>query len=114
MSTGEVQVGGTLNDDGSLQLDQAPKMSPGRVTVILRREPETKCRQPLGEGFFQAMDQIWAGQKARGFVPRAAGDVDKEHQRLQAEAEEEIEAAIRLQDESRRLRAQAEEERQSP
>ena len=114
MSTGEVEVRGTLRADGSLQLDQTPNMLPGRVTVVLRRESQTATGQPLGGAFFQMMDEMWAGQKARGFVPRAVDEVETEHHRLQAEAEDEIEAAIRLQKESRRLRAQAEGERQSP
>lgn len=114
MSAGEVEVSGTLRADGSLQLDQTPKMLPGPVTVVLRRECPTEAGRPLGGEFFQMMDEIWAGQHARGFAPRAVDDVESEHHRLQAEAEEEIEAAIGLQEESRRLRAQAEGERQSP
>lgn len=113
MSSGEIEAAGTLRADGTVQLDQKPNLAPGRVIVLLRHEGQTAKSQPPGDVFFQLMDEIWAGQKARGFVPRAASDVENEHQRLQAEADEEIEAAIRLQEESRRLRAQA-EERQSP
>lgn len=114
MNTAEVEMAGTLRADGTVQLDQKPNLAPGRVTVVLRQEQRTSVGQPPGETFFRLMDEIWAGQKARGFVPRAADDVASERHRLQAEAEEEIEEAIRLQEESRRLRAQAEEERQSP
>lgn len=113
MSAGEIEVAGTLRADGTLQLDEKPNLAPGRVTVVLRHEGQTAKDQPPGETFFRLMDEIWAGQKARGLVPRAAEEVETEHQRLQAEAEEEIEAAIRLQEESRRLRKQAEDERQS-
>lgn len=114
MSTGEVEAAGTLAADGTIQLDQKPNLAPGRVIVVLRRERQTANGQPPGDAFFQLMDRIWAGQKARGFIARAADDVENEHRRLQADAEEEIEAAIRLQEESRRLRTQADEERQSP
>jgi hypothetical protein len=61
----------------------------------------------LGDAFFRLIDEIWTAQKARSFVPRTAEEVEAEHQQLQAEAEEEIEGAIRLQEESRKLRSQA-------
>jgi len=102
MSAGEVEAAGTLTADGTVRLDQKPNLAPGRVTVVLRHEREPAEVHPPGQAFFRLMDEIWAGQKARGFVARAADEVQTEHQRLQAEAEEEIEAAIRLQEESRR------------
>lgn len=114
MSMSEVEVAGTLRADGTVQLDQKPNIAPGRVTVVLRHETQAVKAQPPGDAFFQLMDEIWTGQKARGFVPRMVEEIRTEHHRLGAEAEEEIEAAIRLQEESRRLRAHAEEERQSP
>jgi hypothetical protein len=40
MSLTEIVVQGTLNPDGTLQLDEKPNLSPGRVTVVLRQEPE--------------------------------------------------------------------------
>lgn len=113
MSTGEVELAGTLRADGTVQLDQIPHFAPGRVTVVLRYEANTAQCLPLSDVFFGLMDEIWAGQKARGFVPRPVEDVEAEHQRLQAEAECEIEGAIRLQEESRRLRTQAEQRQSS-
>jgi hypothetical protein len=38
MSLKEITVQGTLNPDGTLQLDEKPNLSPGRVTVVLRQE----------------------------------------------------------------------------
>jgi hypothetical protein len=40
MSLQEAIVEGTLNPDGTLELDQRPNLSPGRVTVTLRHEGE--------------------------------------------------------------------------
>lgn len=40
MSLSEIVVGGTLKPDGTLELDQKPNLAPGRVTVVLRQEPE--------------------------------------------------------------------------
>jgi hypothetical protein len=36
----EVVVEGTLKPDGTVELDQKPSLSPGRVTVVLRQELE--------------------------------------------------------------------------
>jgi hypothetical protein len=38
MQLNESVVEGTLKPDGTLELDQKPSLSPGRVTVILRQE----------------------------------------------------------------------------
>ena len=51
MSLTEVVVQGTLNPDGTLQLDEKPSLSPGRVTVLLRQESEP----PLKENWWQFM-----------------------------------------------------------
>jgi hypothetical protein len=40
MSLSEVVIEGTLKPDGTLELDQKPNLSPGRVTVVLRQESE--------------------------------------------------------------------------
>ncbi|HEV3341327.1 MAG TPA: hypothetical protein VG125_13245 [Pirellulales bacterium] len=114
MSPGEVMLGGTLKADGTLDLDQKPNLSPGRVIVVLRQESGTKAAEPLGAGFFQMMEEIWSGQQARRFVSRAVEEISAERNQLQAEAAREIEAAIRLQEESRRLREQSRSEEPSP
>jgi hypothetical protein len=36
MSLEEVSIAGTLKQDGTLELDEKPALSPGRVTVVLR------------------------------------------------------------------------------
>lgn len=41
MSLTEIVVEGTLMPDGTLQLDEKPRLSPGRITVVLRQESET-------------------------------------------------------------------------
>jgi hypothetical protein len=40
MSLTEIVVEGTLNPDGTLELDRKPNLLPGRVTVVLRQELE--------------------------------------------------------------------------
>jgi hypothetical protein len=51
MSLTEITVRGTLNPDGTLELDQRPNLSPGRVTVVLRQESEAPL--PPLEDWFQ-------------------------------------------------------------
>jgi len=51
MSLTEVVVEGTLKPDGTLELDQKPNLSPGRVTVALRREAEMPS--PPHEDWFE-------------------------------------------------------------
>ncbi len=106
MSPSEILVTGTLKPDGTLELDQKPGLPPGRVTVALR--PGDMRPRPLDDAFFRRMEEIWAGQRARGHVPRSVEQVEAERRQLRQESEAEIEAAIRLQEESRRLRRDAE------
>lgn len=108
MSSREVHVGGILHADGTLHLDETPRMSPGRVTVLLRHEREATQGRPPSDAFFRLMNEIWTAQKARGFVPRVAKDIEAERKRRQSEVQDEIDSAIRLQEESRRLRAENE------
>jgi hypothetical protein len=53
MSVTEVVVQGTLNPDGTLQLDEKPTLPPGRVTVVLRQE--TGVAPPPAEDWWQFM-----------------------------------------------------------
>lgn len=55
MSLREVVVEGTLKPDGTLELDQKPNLSPGRVTVVLRQESLTP--QPPQEDWWQFLQR---------------------------------------------------------
>ncbi len=114
MSLHEVMIEGTIQADGTLQLDSKPSLPPGRVRVVLRPEVESKPPQQLGADFFQMMEGIWAGQQARGHVPRRVEEVEVEREALRAEMDDELEAAIRLQEDCRRGRQQAESETTTP
>jgi hypothetical protein len=54
MSLTEIVVEGTLNPDGTLDLDQKPNLSPGRVTVVLRQQHEMEAP---GEDWWQFMQR---------------------------------------------------------
>jgi hypothetical protein len=64
MSLREVVVQGTLKADGTLELDQKPGLSPGRVTVVLRQAAESD--QPK-EGWWPYMQRIRAEREAAGY-----------------------------------------------
>lgn len=73
MSLDEVMVEGTLKPDGTLELDQKPSLSPGRVQVIVK--PLTAL--PSGRrGLVDVMDEIRQCQQARGFQGRSAQDIE--------------------------------------
>jgi hypothetical protein len=64
MHTAETVVAGTLNADGTLVLDRAPALSPGRVTVILRQEVEGTAAPR--EGWWGAMQSARNRLEAAG------------------------------------------------
>ena len=43
MSLSENVIEGTLKPDGTLELDQKPSLSPGRVTVVLRQRSQASA-----------------------------------------------------------------------
>ena len=102
MSLNETVIEGTLKPDGTLELDEKPNLSPGRVQVIVQSLPEL----PEGDPFWDMMKSIWAGQKARGHVPRSVEEVEAERRETRDSWEERQQAIERLQEESRRLREQ--------
>jgi hypothetical protein len=69
-------VQGILKPDGTLELDQKPNLSPGRVRVTV--EPVTEPARP--DRFWAMMQQIWADLKATGHVPRSVEEVEAERQ----------------------------------
>lgn len=102
MSPTESVVQGTLRADGTLHLDKKPTLPPGRVQVILQPLPDL----PEGDPFWDMMQAIWAGQQARGHVPRSVEEVEAERRELREGWEKRQAAIERLQEESRRLREQ--------
>ena len=85
----EVVVQGTLKPDGTLELDQKPALSPGRVTVILQ---PAQAGTPPTRRLADLIDEIRRGQQAGGFQGRSAQEIeaglregeDEYEQRMQA------------------------------
>jgi hypothetical protein len=85
MSLTEVVVEGTLKPDGTLELDQKPNLSPGRVQVIVKPLTAT----PTGRrGLVEVMDEIRQSQQARGYQGRTPQEMQAEERARQEEDED--------------------------
>lgn len=65
MSLTEIVIAGTIKADGSLQLDEKPNLSPGRVTIVLRRESEPAA--PPRDDWLQHLQRIRAQRESSGY-----------------------------------------------
>src|SRR5438445_12773564 len=63
MSLNEVVIEGTLKPDGTLELDQKPNLSPGRVKIVLRQEAQQRPQ----EGWWPYMQRVRAEREAAGY-----------------------------------------------
>jgi hypothetical protein len=80
MSQTEVVVEGTLKPDGTLDLDQKPGLSPGRVQVRVKPLPSAVLPRA---GLAEIILQIQQEQRARGFVGLSGQDLAAEQQAQQ-------------------------------
>jgi hypothetical protein len=79
-----VVIEGIVNPDGTLALQSHVALPVGRVQVTVTPLPEL----PKDDPFWQMMQGIWAGQKARGHIPRTAEEVETERRVMREEWEE--------------------------
>ena len=103
MSTPVVIVEGTVRADGTLEVEEKVNLPAGKVQVTLVPVPEP----PQDDPFWQRMRTIWAGQKARGHIPRTAEEVEAERQSMRDEWDERMAEIARTQDEADRLRGRS-------
>ena len=101
MSTPIAVIEGTIKPDGTLELQDKVNLPAGKVQVTVVPMPELSPDDP----FRQMMRGIWAGQKARGHVPRSAEDVEAERRAVRDEWDERMAGINRIQEEAKRLRA---------
>ena len=73
MSVNEVVIEGTLHADGTLQLDQRPSLSPGRVIITLH---QPQAETPQKPGLAEVIDEIRQNQRARGFQGRSQEEIE--------------------------------------
>jgi 50S ribosomal subunit-associated GTPase HflX len=104
MNATTVTVLGVVKPDGSLELEGKVPLPAGKVQVTVQPMPEL----PKDDPFWQMMQEIWAGQQARGHVPRGTEEVEAERRQLRQEWEDRMQEIERIQAESRRLRERAE------
>jgi hypothetical protein len=81
MKSVESIVQGTLNPDGTLELDEKPKLAPGRVLVILRPTEGREGRRNIVE----VLQEIWRRQQARGFKGYTAEELESDIRELRDE-----------------------------
>ena len=98
MSLQEVVVEGTLKPDGTLELDQKPNLSPGRVQVVLRQESEPT---PPKEDWWQYLQRIRAEREAAGYPFMNEEEVTAYIEELRAD-DDRIEEAYRQAEEARK------------
>jgi hypothetical protein len=91
MTTTAIEIQGTLREDGTLLLDEKPNLPPGRVKVTV--EPVVDLTQT---DVWQVLERIWAGQRARGHVPRPREEIDAELEASRQEDEERMQALERI------------------
>jgi hypothetical protein len=85
MSLAEATVEGTLKPDGTLDLDQKPNLSPGRVQVTVKPlVPSATGRR----GLLEVMDEIRQSQRARGYHGRTPQEMQAEEKAREEESEE--------------------------
>ena len=107
MSQTAIVVQGIVTPDGTLQIAEKLNLPAGRVQVVVQPLPDL-----ASDPFWQSMEAIWAGQAARGHVPRAVEAIECERRAVRQEMEEEIQEAMRIQEECRQARDQANQARE--
>ena len=100
MNETPVVVEGTVDADGTLRLDTKLTVAPGRVQLIVRSLADLPGKDP----FWQTMERIWAGQKARGQKRRTKEEIDEELNIIRDEADQEMRQAEQLHEEYRAAR----------
>jgi len=98
MSQQEVIVGGTLKPDGTLELDQKPNLSPGRVQVVLRQESAPSSPK---EDWWQVLQRIRAEREAAGYPFMNEEELTAYIEELRAD-DDRIEEAYRQAEEARK------------
>jgi hypothetical protein len=101
MSTPVVTVEGLVKSDGSVEVSEKVSLPAGKVQVTLVPWPQL----PQDDPFWQMMQKIWDGQKARGHVARTSSEVEAEREALREEWDTRMSEITRIQEEADKLRA---------
>jgi hypothetical protein len=101
MSTHVVTVEGVVRSDGSVEISEKVSLPAGKVQVTLVPWPQL----PKDDPFWQMMQKIWDGQKARGHVGRTASEVETEREAIREEWDGRMSEITRIQEQADKLRA---------
>ena len=102
MSISAVTLEAVVKPDGTLELAEKLSLPPGRVQITIVPMPEL----PADDPFWQRMQALWAGQRARAHQPRSAQDVEEERQTIREEWEERMRRIEQIQAEAQRMRGE--------
>lgn len=86
-------VDGIVMPDGSLQIESKLELPTGRVRVTV----ESVTELPTDDPFWSLMQDIWAGQKARGHIPRSVEEVETEREQIRRDWEQRSQSLSSLQ-----------------
>jgi hypothetical protein len=100
MSTPVVTVERIVKPDGTVEIPEMVNLPAAKVQVTLVSLPDL----PQDDPFWQRIQKNWEGQQARGHIARAVEEVESQRQTFRQEMEDEIQEAMRLQEECRRAR----------
>ncbi|HBI41672.1 MAG TPA: hypothetical protein DDY78_02305 [Planctomycetales bacterium] len=103
MSEATVVVQGVVKPDGSLELVGKVPLPAGKVHVTVQSVRDL----PEGDPFFDRLKDIRAARAKAGLTPRTEAEVKAVRQQLNDEMDDEIAAAMRLQEECRAARKRA-------
>lgn len=101
MSTPVITVEGIVKPDGTVEVPEKVNLPAGKVQVTLVPWPNL----PKDDPFWQMMQKIWAGQKARGHVARSAQEVEAERAAMREAWEARMSEITRIQEEADKLAA---------
>lgn len=100
MSIAMAVVPGIVKLDGTLELGEKLSLPAGPVQVTV--VPITDL--PKDDPFWQRMQAIWAGQKARGHVPRTVEEIEAEKKTADDEWDSRMRRLERIQEEAKAAR----------
>ena len=101
MNTPVVTVEGIVRSDGTVEISEKVSLPAGKVQVTLAPWPML----PQDDPFWQMMQKIWDGQKARGHVARSDLEVEAEREGMREEWDSRMGEITRIQEEADKLRA---------
>src|ERR1700722_16324919 len=95
-----VTLGGIVKPDGTVEVPEKVNLPAGKVQVTLVPWPDL----PRDDPFWQMMQKVWDGQKARGHVARSAAEVEAERAAMREEWDARMNEIARILEDADKLR----------